>query len=138
MLNKMLGRLCKFFPAKLSAALKIAEQETSQSMLDDLLQTKTRLRAIYDGSFDALTLLGHSGFIDCNTAALTLFGCPSVEEFCRYHPSELSPAIQACGTDSTSLAQHYINLTLKKGSYCFEWQHQRLDSNSEHHENPAP
>ena len=128
MLNKMLGRLCKFFPAKLSAALKIAEQETSQSMLDDLLQTKTRLRAIYDGSFDALTLLGHSGFIDCNTAALTLFGCPSVEEFCRYHPSELSPAIQACGTDSTSLAQHYINLTLKKGSYCFEWQHQRLDN----------
>ena len=128
MLNKMLGRLCKLFPAKLSAALKIAEQETSQSMLDDLLQTKTRLRAIYDGSFDALTLLGDSGFIDCNTAALTLFGCPSVEEFCRYHPSELSPAIQACGTDSTSLAQHYINLTLKKGSYCFEWQHQRLDN----------
>ena len=87
-----------------------------------------RLRAAYDLSFDALTMSDDSGFIDCNTATLALFGCTSIEEFCRYQPSELSPETQACGTDSKILSQHYIDITLKQGSCRFEWLHQRANN----------
>jgi signal transduction histidine kinase/ActR/RegA family two-component response regulator len=46
----------------------------------------------------------------------------------RYHPAELSPAVQACGTHSKTLAQHYINLTIEQGHSRFEWLHQRADN----------
>lgn len=121
-------RLRKPSPDLNSLAFKLSDQIDSQKMLAELLKVKTRLRAIYNSSFDALTLSNNEGFIDCNTAALTLFGCTNVLEFCRYQPSELSPAIQACGTASKSLAQHYIDLTLKNGSCRFEWQYKRVDN----------
>ena len=128
MLNKILNPQGKTSPLQLLPALENTGKDVSQCTLNELLKAKVRLCAIYDSSFDALTMLGDDGFIDCNTAALTLFGCANVVEFCRHHPSDLSPAIQACGTDSRSLAQHYIYVTLKKGSCRFEWLHQRVDN----------
>ena len=86
------------------SALEHTEKNDHQNTLNELLEAKIRLRAAYDLSFDALTMSDDSGFIDCNTATLALFGCTSIEEFCRYQPSELSPEIQACGTDSKTLS----------------------------------
>jgi PAS domain S-box-containing protein len=106
----------------------MAEQELTQSTLNELLKSNIRLRTIYNLSLDAITILGDKHFIDCNNAALARYGCASVEEFCRYHPLDLSPAIQTCGTDSKTLSQHYIDLTLKNGSCRFEWLHKRADN----------
>ena len=55
-------------------------------------------------------------------------GCATIEEFSRYSPVDLSPATQACGTDSKKLAQYYIDFTLKHGCCRFEWLHQRADN----------
>ena len=93
-----------------------------------LQKTEATLRAVYDASFDAMTMLTDNGFIDCNKAALKLYGCATKEDFCSYHPADLSPAIQACGTPSRSLAEYYINLALEKGLCRFEWLHQRADN----------
>jgi PAS domain S-box-containing protein len=123
MLNKILNR-----SPQPSALLINTEEDDRQRTLNELLKAQSRLRALYDSSFDALMMLDNEGFIDGNSAALTLFGCINVIELCRYHPSDLSPAKQACGTDSTLLAQHYIDLALKEGSCRFEWQHQRADN----------
>ena len=111
-----------------SALLANAEGDDSQGTLNELLKAQSRLRALYDSSFDALTMFDDEGFIDCNTTALTLFGCTNIVEFCRYHPSDLSPAKQVCGTDSILLAEHYIDLALKEGCCRFEWQYQRADN----------
>ena len=123
MLNNLFKRL-----HNPSSALENTIVIHNQNTLDELLKTKARLRAINDSSFDALTMLGDDGFIDCNTAALALFGCANLDEFCRYHTSDLSPKLQACGTDSKTLNQYYIDLTLKNGSCRFEWLHQRADN----------
>jgi len=126
MLNKLLKRLRKPSQPQTSAVLENVGENDSQK---DLLKAHARLRAFYDGSFDAISILGVDGFfIDCNTAALTLFGCANLDEFSRYQPSDLSPAIQACGTDSKTLAQHYIDLTLKQGGCRFKWLHHRADN----------
>ncbi len=129
MLNKLLKRLRKPSSALASMGLEIAGQELNQDLLAELVKAKARLRAIYNSSFDAISILGSDGFfIDGNTAALTLFGCTTVDEFCRHQPSDLSPANQACGTASKTLAQHYIDLTLENGGCRFEWLHQRADN----------
>jgi len=128
MLNNLFKRLHKPSSPLSSSAFENTIVIHNQNTLDELLKTKVRLRAIYDSSFDALTMLSDDGFIDCNTAALALFGCANLDEFCRYHTSDLSPKLQACGTDSKTLNQHYIDLTLKNGSCRFEWLHQRADN----------
>ena len=128
MLNNLLKRLGKSLAQKPTPALKMAGEDISQSTLDELLNTKTRLRAIYNASFDAISMLGEDGFIDGNKAAMTLFGCANLDEFCRHHLIDLSPATQACGTDSKTLSQHYIDLTIENGSCGFEWLHHRADN----------
>jgi PAS domain S-box-containing protein len=125
MLNKLLNPLRKPALPKTSVVLENAEGNDSKKKPH---KAKTRLRAAYESSFDALTMLDDSGFIDCNRAALTLFGCANLDEFCRYQPSDLSPATQSCGTDSKTLAQHYIDLAFKNGHCRFEWLHQRADN----------
>ena len=118
--------MLKLLPPPAHSALE--NTNASQSTFDELVNAKSRLRAIYNSSFDAISILGEKGFIDGNTAALALFGCANIEEFCRYTPVNLSPATQACGTDSTKLAQYYIDFTLKHGCCRFEWLHQRADN----------
>ena len=128
MLNNLLKRLRKPLALEPIPALKMAGEDISQSTLDDLLNAKTRLSAIYNASFDAISMLGDDGFIEGNRAAMALFGCANLDEFCRHHPIDLSPATQACGTDSKTLSQHYIDLTLKNGSCRFEWLYHRADN----------
>lgn len=84
--------------------------------------------AFYNSNCEAVMLLDKDGFLDCNDAALTLFGCATREEFCTYHPANLSPPKQFCGTDSITLANQYIATVIEKGSLRFEWIHKRLDA----------
>jgi PAS domain S-box-containing protein len=128
MLNNLLKRLRKPLALEPIPALKMAGEDIGQSTLDELLNAKTRLNAIYNASFDAISMLGDDGFIEGNRAAMALFGCANLDEFCRHHPIDLSPATQACGTDSKTLSQHYIDLTLKNGSCRFEWLYHRADN----------
>jgi len=72
--------------------------------------------------------LGIPNFFDCNQAALTLFGCKTVAEFCTYHPSDLSPLEQPCGTSSLILEQQYIATAQERGIFRFEWTHKKMDT----------
>jgi diguanylate cyclase (GGDEF)-like protein/PAS domain S-box-containing protein len=94
-----------------------------------LRQSETKFRTLYDSTKDAVLLLGDTGFIDCNQAALDLFGCPSKEEFLIHMPGgRLSPPNQPDGTESATLANDYIAAAFRSGSVRFEWVHQRLDN----------
>ena len=77
MLTKLLKLLHKLSSPP-SVVLENTPASHSQSTLDELINAKARLRAIYNSSFDAISILGEQGFIDGNTAALALFGM-------RYH-----------------------------------------------------
>jgi diguanylate cyclase (GGDEF)-like protein len=57
-----------------------------------------------------------------------LFGCATREEFCSYHPADLSPLQQPNGVDSASLAEHFIKTAMHKGNARFEWTHKRADN----------
>ena len=64
--------------------------------------------------------------VDCNQAAVDLFGLNSKEEYIKRF-FELSPQNQPCGTRSGIKAEYYIRSAFKEGKITFEWEHQKPD-----------
>ena len=93
----------------------------------ELQESETKFRTLFESTDDAVMLLDEEGFFDCNTATLTIFGCANREEFCSKHPADLSPPTQPCGTDSMVLANERIAWAMEKGSNRFEWVHRRIN-----------
>jgi PAS domain S-box-containing protein len=91
-------------------------------------RSETKFRTLYDSTSDAVMLLNKQGFLDCNQAALAMFGCATREEFCSKHPADVSPPVQPGGTDSLTLANQRIATAMAKGSCHFEWMHKRADT----------
>ena len=100
----------------------ISERKNAQ---ETLRLSEERLRAIYECSNDAIMLLSEKGFIDCNPAALEMFGYESKEEFIRLHPADISPPIQPDGEESLPAAQERMQTAFRTGVNHFEWVHCR-------------
>ncbi len=84
-----------------------------------------RLRAIFEGSYDAIMLLTENGFFDCNQRALDMFGFERREDLIKTHPSEVSPAFQPDGETSLESSRRHIQTAFQNGSDHFEWVHRR-------------
>jgi len=108
---------------------ELAAIERLRSSKEISERSETRFRTLYDATSDAVMLLGHQGYVDCNRAALDLFGLPDKESL-RHGTSgvQLSPAKQPCGTDSRLLAEQRVAEAFDKGSLRFEWLHRRVDT----------
>ena len=96
-------------------------------ILEALHRSETKYRAIFEESSDAILLIDSAAFIDCNNAALRLFGCSSRRDFLGSQLSRWSPATQSTGEDSSALMQIHLDKVLKQGRDKFEWLHQRQD-----------
>lgn len=108
--------------ATLVAAYDITEQERAKEMLQD---SENRYRVLFEDSADAYWLMDSKGFIDCNSAALQMFGFSSKAEF--VHPAGISPQCQPDGTSSRTAAEQKIASAFLHGQERFEWMHQRKD-----------
>jgi PAS domain S-box-containing protein len=106
---------------------------------DALRRSETKFRAIYDLTSDAVMLNDGSGFIDCNQAAMAMFGCATREEFCS-HPAPARcrrPSSLAARIPSRWPTQH-IARAMETGSDRFEWVHKRLDDGRTFSADSAP
>ena len=95
------------------------------TFLGRLRDSESKYRVLYESSCDAVTLLGKNGFIDCNPAALEMFGFDTLEEFCGTKPTDLSPPIQPDGESSDALLRQVIAMARKEGVCRFECVHRR-------------
>ena len=86
------------------------------------------VNALFNITSDAMMFWSEHGFLDCNSASLSLFGYNDKSAFLSKHPAELSPPLQACGSDSLQLANQHIAKALATGSHRFEWLHLRADT----------
>lgn len=109
-------------------SLELTERKHAE---DELRRSETLLRTLYDTTSDAVMLLTEQGFINCNRAAVGLFGVPSHEAFYALHPADLSPLTQPDGTDSRSMMDRRIDAAMLQGSLHFEWQFRRADNGHE-------
>ena len=86
-----------------------------------------RFKTVFDGSADAIILLGDETFIDCNKAALELFNIKSKEQFCGMTPLDLSPPVQPDGKASVNSIEKQLADAVARGSTRFDWVHRRVD-----------
>jgi PAS domain S-box-containing protein len=96
---------------------------------EELSRSEKKFRTLYNSSTDAVIIENEGGqFIDCNEAALKMFGCKKLEEFCRLSAVDLSPHYQVDGTSSASGAQKYMAELMQLGRTNFEWLNKRVDT----------
>jgi PAS domain S-box-containing protein len=135
--GETLGVLALFSKQPISPALDAVLDALSSTVAfvvqqakaeEALHRSETKFRMLYDSTSDAVMLLGEKGFIDCNKATLTIFGCATREQFCSLHPVDVSPPVQPCGMDSTALANKQIVEAMTKGSNRFEWVHKNMNT----------
>ena len=106
--------------AMLVAANDVTERKRSAELLQN---SEMKYRAVFEDSADAYWLTDETNILDCNSAALEMFGYESREAM--PHPAELSPPMQPDGTPSTEAAARHMAALLRNGKERFEWVHQR-------------
>lgn len=96
---------------------------------EELKQSETKYRDLFESSMDAILLLdpATTGYLDCNKAALRLFGVESKAYFLTLTPDDLSPRYQPDGMLSSQKAGQEIAIAMETGSNLFEWTHQRIN-----------
>jgi diguanylate cyclase (GGDEF)-like protein/PAS domain S-box-containing protein len=98
----------------------ITERKRSEEMLQN---SENKYRVLFEVSADATWLMDENGFLDCNTAALQMFGYSAGAAM--LHPADISPPNQPDGTPSRMAAEQRIATAFRNGKERFEWLHQR-------------
>ncbi len=94
-------------------------------------ESEKKYRNLFESSMDAIVLLDlETGYLDCNPAALDLFGFQSKEQIIGLTPMDLSPTYQPDGGLSSKKAGRMIHKALDRGSMLFEWTHKRLNGDT--------
>jgi PAS domain S-box-containing protein len=92
---------------------------------NELQESETKYRTLYESSSDAIMLLDENGFFDCNNATLKMFDFLKKEDYIKVHPAEVSPPYQPDGAESLNAANNKISEAFRKGMNSFEWLHRR-------------
>jgi diguanylate cyclase (GGDEF)-like protein/PAS domain S-box-containing protein len=90
-------------------------------------ESESKYRVLFEDSADANWLMDEKGFLECNSAALQMFGYSAGTEM--MHPSDISPPNQPDGTSSRVAVDQKIAAAFLHGKERFEWLHQRKDGN---------
>jgi diguanylate cyclase (GGDEF)-like protein/PAS domain S-box-containing protein len=85
----------------------------------ELRESENKYRVLFEDSADAFWLMDTQGFVDCNPAALQLFGYSAKAEF--KHPADISPLHQPDGRSSRIAAEERMAAAFLKGKERFEW-----------------
>ncbi len=96
-------------------------------ILRDSIFLKDTFKSIYDKSSEGLILIKENRFLDCNEAAIKLFGYDTKESFLTAKLSLLMPKNQPDGQRSVFKMLKMVQMGLKEGTASFEWLHHRKD-----------
>lgn len=107
-------------------AKEALEQEVV-SRTQALADSEQNFRGMFESSRDALVVMVDEKFIDCNQAAVELYGVDNKESLCGKTPFDNSPAHQPNGESSSSLGRKYIQQAQQQGYVLFEWESLRFE-----------
>ncbi len=101
-------------------------EETITQRTDELKRSEARQLTLFNTTASAVMVLDHETIIDCNPAAISVFGARDRADLIGRHPAELSPPQQRNGGDSLALSRQKIQDAREHGQVSFEWLHVRL------------
>ncbi len=100
-----------------------------KEVAEQLKQSESRYRALFEYANDAIFLMKGETFFDCNTKAMKMFGC-SREQINRHSPVEFSPLCQPDGKDSKEKMVERLSAAALGEPQFFEWRYRRYDGTS--------
>jgi diguanylate cyclase (GGDEF)-like protein/PAS domain S-box-containing protein len=106
--------------AILVAAQNVTDRKRAEEMLQD---SEKKYRALFEDSADAALLIDETAVLECNSAALEMFGYPALASM--PHPMVMSPRNQPDGKPSRVAGEQKMAETFLNGKAAFEWLHQR-------------
>jgi len=94
-----------------------------------LRQSEAFRKRVFDASTIPIVVMDAATLrcLDCNPAAVRIYGFSFREEVLGKTPWEVSPPAQDDGAPSGEKARAYIAQAMAQGAVVFEWRHQRLD-----------
>jgi PAS domain S-box-containing protein len=98
----------------------------------ELRESENKYRVLFEDSAEAFWLMDDKGYVDCNSAAMQLFGYSTKAEF--KHPADISPPNQSDGRSSRIAAEERMAAAFLKGKERFEWLHRRKNGELFHAE----
>jgi len=101
------------------------EQERIKLLNNNLKKSEEKYRVLFEKSNDAILLIENNKFIDCNMAAVKMFGYTDRSELLMTHPYKISPKYQDNNQDSFEKAEQMMDIAYKNGLNKFEWKHKR-------------
>ena len=104
--------------------LEIAERQRTEAAVRE---SEEKFRSLFDMSKDAIMVSDPEHFVDCNQAAVEMFGFASKEEILNKSPTELCPPKQADGQDTKVALRARVTAACAQGHELFDCLHQRKD-----------
>ena len=98
-----------------------------ETMVDEITKANRRAKILLDKTPLCARLWDSSAnLIDCNEAAVKLFGFKNKQEYLNRY-SELYPELQPDGQRSVDILKKYIDKAFESGSCEFKWMYKMLD-----------
>ena len=88
---------------------------------------KQKYHTLFETNSDAVVILDETGFTDCNSATLSMFGMDSIEDFLNSPISKLGTSTQANGVSAMDHANRAIAQARREGHAVMDWQGKRQD-----------
>ncbi len=93
----------------------------------EIEKEQVKYKTLFDTNSDGIVLLEKNRFLDCNPAALRMFGIPQADEFISLQAKDLGAPLQANGETAEAVAQANIRKAISEGHCHFEWIGKRAD-----------
>ncbi|REL26340.1 PAS domain S-box protein [Thalassotalea euphylliae] len=111
---------------KANAALEQQVHIRSQALVDK----ERNFHGLFQSSRVALMVTAKDTLLDCNKAALDLYGINDKAEFSTLFPFGVSPEFQPDGARSTDVVRANLARARETGFSTFEWEHLRFGNQS--------
>lgn len=103
------------------AESRCLDMEAARQVLERKVGNEIFCQVLFDRSPDAIVLIEDDHYLDCNPAALRIFGMDSKEALLGAHYGCLSPAVQPDGRDSIAALRAYFGECQQAGVVSFTW-----------------
>lgn len=98
-----------------------------QRTAEALRESEEKFRTLFYDSGDAQLLMDNDRVIDCNDAALFLFGCKDKDSLVGHSIFKFGPDHQPDGIPSRQKGMRFLSRALRNTKVFFEWLHWRED-----------